>query len=472
VAHRTRVLLIVSVATFVAGLDLFIVNIAFPDIGRDFAGTTDASLSWVLSAYAIVFAALLVPFGRIADILGHKRVFMGGLLTFVGASALCAAAPSVAVLVAARVVQAAGAAALMPTSLALLLPEFPPAERPKAIAIWSASGAVAAAFGPPLGGLLVQASWRWVFLVNLPVGLLVAVSALRVLRESPRVPGERLPDLLGAALLVGGVGALTLGIVKGPSWGWGSTDVVGTFAGAVLATAAFVARCARHPVPVVELELLRVRAFAAANVASTLFFSAFGLMLLGGVLFLTGVWHESVLSAGLHIAPGPIMAATFAVPSGLLAARFGQRAVAVPGLLVYALGALWFRTHLTAEPDWAGDYLPGMLLTGTGVGLTISTLASAAAASLPRDRFATGSAVFAMTRQIGAALGVSVLIAVVGGGVGAGAVADFRLGWDVMLGCALVAAAAAAAMGRVRMSEGPVAAVAPVVSPEAARMSA
>src|SRR3954471_23690801 len=183
-AQPTRVLILVSVATFVASLDLFIVNIAFPDIRADFPGTSDAGLSWVLSAYAIVFAALLVPIGRIADRVGHKRVFLGGLAVFVAASALCAAAPSVPLLVAARALQAAGGAALMPTSLALLLAEFAPERRPAAIALWSAAGAVAAAAGPPIGGLLVELSWRWIFLVNVPVGLVTLAIGARVLRES------------------------------------------------------------------------------------------------------------------------------------------------------------------------------------------------------------------------------------------------------------------------------------------------
>ena len=164
--HRYRVLVIVSVATFVASLDLFIVNIAFPSIKHEFAGTSDATLSWVLSAYAIVMAALLVPAGRLADLLGRKQWFMSGLILFVGASALCAAAPGPAWLIAARVLQAAGGAILMPTSLALLLAEFPPRQRALAVAVWSATGAVAAAAGPPVGGFLVQASWRWVFPVS------------------------------------------------------------------------------------------------------------------------------------------------------------------------------------------------------------------------------------------------------------------------------------------------------------------
>src|SRR5713101_8512456 len=200
--HRYRVLIVVSVATFVASMDLFIVNIAFPTIERDFAGTSDATLSWVLSAYAIVTAALLIPAGRLADLLGRKRLFMGGLVTFVVASALCAAAPGAGWLIGARVLQAAGGAVLMPTSLALLLAEFSGRQRALAVAVWSATGAVAAGAGPPIGGLLVQASWRWVFLVNLPVGLVTAVLAARVLSESRAPHGKRVPELAGAVLLV------------------------------------------------------------------------------------------------------------------------------------------------------------------------------------------------------------------------------------------------------------------------------
>ncbi|HEV7678118.1 MAG TPA: MFS transporter [Candidatus Dormibacteraeota bacterium] len=192
-AHRYRVLLLVSVATFVASLDLFIVNIAFPGIQRDFGGTGDATLSWVLNAYAIVSAALLVPFGRIADLVGRKRVFLIGMVVFVAASALCAAAQGAPWLIAARVLQAAGGAALLPTSLALLLPEFPPRQRPLAVAVWSATGAIAAAAGPPIGGLLVQASWRWVFLVNLPVGLVTTVLAAARCARRATLPGGIFP---------------------------------------------------------------------------------------------------------------------------------------------------------------------------------------------------------------------------------------------------------------------------------------
>src|SRR2546427_4076108 len=231
--HRYRVLVVVSVATFVASLDLFIVNIAFPSIQRDFAGTSDATLSWVLSGYAIVTAALLVPAGRLAYLAGRKRLFIAGLAIFVLASALCAAAPGAGWLIAARVLHAAGGAVLMPASLALLLAEFRPRERALAVAVWSATGAIAAAAGPPIGGLLVQASWRWVFLVNLPVGLVTVALAARVLSESRDPDARRLPDLLSAGLIAFASSALMLAIVQGQSWGWTSFRIVGLLAGAV-----------------------------------------------------------------------------------------------------------------------------------------------------------------------------------------------------------------------------------------------
>ena len=448
--QRYRVLVIVSVATFVASLDLFIVNIAFPSIKHDFGGTNDATLSWVLSAYAIVMAALLVPAGRLADLLGRKRLFMGGLVTFVAASALCAAAPGPGWLVAARILQAAGGATLMPASLAILLTEFPPKQRPLAVAVWSATGAVAAAAGPPIGGLLVQASWRWVFLVNLPIGLVTALVAARVLRESRDPEGKRFPDLAGAALLVIASSLLMLAIVQGQSWGWSSVRIVGLLVGSVVLTAAFLYRSASHAAPVLELGLFRSRAFSAANVASTLFFAAFGAMLLSNVLFLTRVWHEDILTAGLQISPGPIMAAAFAVPGSILSSRYGQRAIAAIGALLFASGGAWWLTNVGLQPNYVTEFLPGMLLGGSGVGLVIPTLASAVAASLPAARFATGSAVYGMTRQFGIALGVAVLVAVLGAPRGPEILGAFRTGWEVMAATAVASAIAAVAIGRLR----------------------
>jgi EmrB/QacA subfamily drug resistance transporter len=451
--RRARVAAIVSVGVFVASLDLFIVNIAFPDIQRDFTGTSLASLSWVLNAYAIVFAALLVPAGRWADRTGRKRAFLGGLALFTLASAACAAAPSIGVLIAARVVQAAGAAVLMPASLGLLLPEFPPEKRGLAIGLWAAVGGTAAAAGPVIGGLLVELSWRWVFLVNIPIGIAAIVAGTRVLREI-REEGAARPDLVGAGLLTAAVATLIGGIIEGPDWGWADGRVLGLFAVALVLSVAFVVRSGRHPVPVVEPALVKVRAFAAANVAGIFFFIGFSAMLLGSVLWLTEVWGETALGAGLKIAPGPSMAALFAVGGGILSGRIGPRAVGTVGALLFGLGGVWWATHLGATEHYASDYLPGMLIGGAGVGLVNPALAGAATAQLPPTRLATGSAVLTMSRQLGSALGVALLVAVLGTPSPADVVDTFDDAWWMMVAAAFASAAAFTFVGSLKAHEG------------------
>ena len=446
-ASSNRILLVLSAAVFMASLDLFIVNIAFPDIQGNFRGTTTAGLSWVLNGYAIVFAALLVPAGRIADRFGRKRAFLAGLLVFAAASALCGLAGSVPLLVAARVLQAGGAAFLMPTSLALLLAEVPAERRPVAIGIWAAAGGVAAAAGPPIGGLLVQASWRLVFLINIPVALAAAAYGARVLTESRDHSGPRLPDLAGTALLVAAIGVLSLGLVEAPTWGWGDPRTLAALAGAAIGLALFVARSARHPSPVVDLAMLRVRSFAASSGAALLFFAAFAAMLLSQVLFLTRVWHDSVLVAGLSLAPGPLMAAVFSVPAGRMAERVGQRTLAAAGGLLFALSGAWWMWRIGVRPEYAGTLLPTMLAGGTGVGLTIPSLSSAAVSELPPARFATGSAAFAMARQLGSVLGVAVLVAILGNPAPGEAVGAFRDAWVFITAASLAAGVVALSIG-------------------------
>ncbi len=440
-AHRWKVLGITSIGLFMASLDLFIVNIAFPDLSRSFGGASLSSLSWVLNGYAIVFAALLVPAGRIADRVGRKRVFVTGLLLFAFASALCAAAPSIPFLVGARVLQAAGAAMMIPTTLGLLLPAFPVEQRPVAIGIWSAVSGIAAALGPPIGGILVQLSWHWIFLVNVPIGLLTAFAAIRILDEV-KAPEDGRPDLLGALMLALGIGVLTLGIVQGPEWGWSDPRVIGSFAAAVLLVVAFLYRSAHHHAPVIELPLLRVRSFALANLATLVFFMGFGAMLLAGVLLLTEVWGWSALRAGFALSPGPLMAAIFAVPSGRLGAKIGQRPVATVGGLVFAGGFAFMLATVGPRPEYTTTFLPAFMIGGAGVGLTLGTLPAAATASLPAGRFATGSAVFGMARQLGSAIGVAVLVALIDS-AGGDLLHGLRSGWWFALGAGLGAAALA-----------------------------
>jgi EmrB/QacA subfamily drug resistance transporter len=410
------VLLIVCAGVVLASLDLFIVNVALPQMGRDFhlRGSSLADLSWVLNGYAIVYAALLVLLGRIAERYRRERAFLVGVAVFVAGSAACGAATSLTMLVAFRVLQAAGAALLTPTSLGLILATSEPERRNGAVRAWTAVGGLAAAAGPVVGGLLVAASWRWVFLVNVPIGLIALVVGWRRL---PHVAGHPVPapDALGALLVTGGVGALALGLVKGGSWGWVSAQTIGVLALACAALALFALHCARSRNPLVERALFRLRSFTGASAVAVFFSAAFGGMLLSRVLWAQDVWHWSALTTGVSIAPGPLMVPLFSfLVAGRLSARFGPGPVIAAGSAIFAAGAAWWALAMGLRPDYVGDLLGGMLLTGIGVGLTLPTLMATGAAALPAHSFATGSAVVNMLRQIGLAIGVALLIAVLG----------------------------------------------------------
>jgi len=436
------VLAIVCIGVVLATLDLFIVNLAFPALGHAFGGTPLTTLSWVLNAYTIVFAALLVPAGRLADLAGHKAAFLTGVAVFTGSSVLCALAGGVGWLVAARVLQAAGAALLTPSSLGLLLAAYPPQGRAGAVRIWGAMSGVAAAVGPVAGGLLVNLDWRWIFLVNVPVGVAALVVGARLL-PAPARHRERLPDLAGALMLALAIGALTLGLVRGESWGWTSARVLGSLAASVVLGGWFLARSARHPRPVLELGLLRVRSFAAASLGMLLFNTAFAAMLLSSVVWMQSVWGWSALRTGLAFAPGPLMVPPVAVLAGRVAHRTGPAVLAVAGSLLSAAGALVWVARLGVRADYLRDVLPGSLLTGIGVGLVLPTLMAASAAALPPHRFATGSAVVTMARQVGLTIGVAMLVALLGTPHSASeAVVAYRRGW-VFIALASLAAAVA-----------------------------
>ncbi len=448
--HRWKVLLVASLAVFMSFLDVTIVNIAFPSLRASFPHDSLGHLSWVINAYNVVFATALIPAGRLADRFGRRRFFLAGVLLFVAASALCGFAWNVDVLIAARTLQALGGAIIVPTSLGLALPEFPLAQRATATALWGAAGAAAAATGPSLGGVLVDwQSWRWVFFVNLVIALPAFVPARRLLRET-RTAEAAFPDLVGALLLGGAVASLSLAIVEGPSWGWGSARVLAAFAASALLAPAFVARSARHRTPVVELRLFRVRSFAVANAGVFVFGAGFYALLLSNVLFLTGVWGYTALHAGFALTPGPIMAMLSAPVGGRLADRFGQRIVAVPGGLVFASGALVLLLATGAHAAYLTTFLPGVLLTGTGVGLSFSAFSSAAVAELPHARFATGSAISATSRQVGAVVGIATLIAVLGTPAPAQALQAFHRAWLLMAATGATAGLLALALGRVR----------------------
>lgn len=290
IARRWQVLIVTSVAVCMAFLDMTIVNIAFPAIRHGFGDASIAHMSWVLNAYNLVFAAALVPAGRLADRLGRRRLFLAGSIVFLGASVACGAALNVNALIGARALQAVGAAMLVPASLSLVLAEFPLERRATATALWTSAGTVAAAAGPSLGGLLVDwQGWRWIFFVNLLLGVPALLAARRLLAANAENSGQTgpIPDWLGALLLMGGVGGIALGLVEGPDWGWRSAGALGSFSAGLALLGFFVRRSARHPVPVFELALFRVRSFAAANAALFVFSTGFYALLPANVLFLT-----------------------------------------------------------------------------------------------------------------------------------------------------------------------------------------
>ncbi|UGT63498.1 MFS transporter [Nocardia asteroides] len=408
-----KVLVVVNAGVLLSSLDLFIVNVALSDIAADFAGVPIAELSWVLNAYAIVFAALLVPAGRLGDRSGIRTTFLLGLGLFVLGSALCATAWNVESLVGFRILQAVGAAVLTPASLGLVLAASPPERRPMAVRLWVAFGGLGAALGPVLGGILVQADWRLVFLVNVPIGLAALLAGLRVL---PVVPGDGggLPDLRGAALAALAVAGLVLGLVQGPEWGWSSPGVLGAFALAVLCGIGFAVSSARHHSPIVAPALLRAPNFALMTGNAVFFNIAFGGMLLSVVLWAQTVWGWSALRTGLAIAPGPLLVPIVALLAGRLIARVGPGPVIVAGGVVFGAGTLWWSQAITLHPEYAGGLLGGMLVTGVGVGLVLPTSFAVGTGGLPPERFATGSAVLSMARQVGLAVGVAVLVALVG----------------------------------------------------------
>jgi EmrB/QacA subfamily drug resistance transporter len=413
-ARRWKVLIVTSLAVFMALLDVTIVNIAFPDMRASFPTASLSDLSWVLNAYNVVFAAALVPAGRMADRVGRKRTFLFGLVVFVVASMACGAAPNVELLVAARIVQAIGAATIVPISLSLVLPEFPPERRATAVALSTATGAIAAATGPTLGGLLVDwQGWRWVFFVNLIIGIIAFIPARRLLRETEKDTDARLPDVAGAVVFMAAIAVFALALVKAEDWGWGSVRVIGGIALAVALVVVFLIRSARHHSPVFELGLFRLGNFSAANAGAFAFSVGFYALLLCNVLFLTGNWHYDVFVAGIAVTPGAIMATLTAPFAGRLTDRFGARAMALPGGLLFATGALLLATRGGAEPDYLGVFLPSAVLTGIGIGLTFQAFGSAAAAQLPPGRISTGIAIAACFRQIGAVVGIAALVAVI-----------------------------------------------------------
>ncbi|MEW2448023.1 MFS transporter [Streptomyces parvulus] len=438
-------LLVASGATFLAVLDTTVVNIAFADLRTDFPDASLSQLTWVVTAYTVVFAALLAVGGRVADVIGRKRLFLWSSGVFVAASLLSGLAADVPMLIAARALQGVGAAGLIPSALGLVLQHTPAARRQVAIGVWGAVGSMAAAVGPSLGGLLVDVwGWRSVFLINLPIGLVILAGAARLVADRPT--GRRLPDPLGTLALALGVGGVVFGVTQGTEWGWDSGRVLGLLAGgAVLLVAALLLSRAR-PAPALELDLWRSRAFAATNVTSVLFGAAMYSYLLSSLLFLNAVWGYSELKAGLAVTPGAFAAAIGAMVVGRRIRPSAQWAAVAVGSALFGASCAAMFLLLGTERQYAAVWLPIGVLAGIGIGAALTAISNAATAALPPERYASGTGLLMTTRQIGGALGIAALAAI----LERHHVLDDEGYLQVFLACAIGAAAAAAAAPAIR----------------------
>lgn len=424
-----RIFALVAVAVFLVSLDSTIVLAAFPALRDAYRDVTAASLSWVLNAYTIVYAALLVPSGRMADAYGRRRVFLIGLGIFGVASASAAIAPDPFTLSLIRAMQAVGAAALTPASLALILVAFPAQKRAAAVGLWGAMGALAAAVGPSVGGWLVEwAGWQSVFWVNVPIVLWSFWRARAGLTESRAEQAVTRIDVVGITLLMGGISAVVLGLVEVGHW---PNEIAGATSAVGLTLIALFAWWAHgKPHAAINTDLFRQPTYAWANAATLVFGTTFSMMFLGFFLFLTGPWKLSTGEAGLWISPGPLMVVPVAVMAGRMAGRIGHRPLMVIGGLLFAASQFWFAGRLQATPQLL-DWAVGLVMSGIGVGLVLPALSGSAVARLDPHHFGVGNAANSAVRQIGGALGAAGAVLLVG--EAGAALAQFQM-LDVVMG--------------------------------------
>jgi EmrB/QacA subfamily drug resistance transporter len=421
-----RTLAWTSLAVFMVILDGTVLFVAFPSIGRSFPAVSAANLSWILNAYTIVYGALLVPAGRIADRLGRRRVFLWGVALFGLASLACGLAPSPPFIISARVLQAIGGALLTPSSLALVLNAFPRSKRSVAVSLWAAVGALAAAIGPSAGSGIIQlGGWRWAFFVNLPFVVIALSVGRRALEESRAPDVEGAPDAVGIIQLIAGMALVALGVVRARDWG--ASAALACLALGIALLVFFVRRSTRVAFPALDLALFEVPSFRYANLATLVYGATFSAMFLGSVLFLTNVWGYSTFQAGLGITPGPLVVMAVAPLAGRLAARRGHRVLLVPGGILFALAFLTRYLSTSPTPHYVTEWLAPMIASGVGVGLVLPSLAGAATDSLPANRLAVGSGVNQALRQVGGVLGVGAVIGLAGRAHGSEALRTFQM---------------------------------------------
>jgi EmrB/QacA subfamily drug resistance transporter len=415
VTREGRVLALVSIASGISALDLSLMFVAYPSIRADFAGTSLSVISWVLTSFTIVAAALLIPAGRIADRAGRRRVFLASLVFFTTGSALCAVAPNVPFLIAARAIEAIGGAMLTPSALALIMSTIPVHRRAWAIGVWSTvTGAIATA-APTIGAALVKyASWRWAFMLNVPIGIGCFIAGRRMLDEYVDPDAAPLPDPVGVALVMVGIAALAYGVVQSSTWGWIDRRTLGLLGIALVILALFTWRCATHPSPVIDLRVFRPFVFKANAVAAV----AIGITFWGGyyvfVQFLTVGWGYSILGAGLLLIPMTLVSSCVGVPAGRLMDRYGHRVVMAPAAMCFVFAMLWLRFRAVDEPAILTVWIPAALLAGVTNAVCFSGVNSAGSKTAPPEALGVTAGIVQTIIRIGGAIGAALGIALVG----------------------------------------------------------
>ena len=402
-------LLTVCVATFMLLLDITVVNVALPDIERELHASF-AELQWVVNAYALTLASLVLTAGSLADLLGRRRVFAIGLGLFTAASLGCGLAPSAVALDHLRGLQGVGGAVMFATALALIAQEFHGRERGTALGIWGATIGGAVALGPLVGGVLTEAlGWEWIFFVNVPIGIAAIALTLTRLRET-RDPAATGVDWAGAVTFSASLFLLVFALIRANEDGWGSPRIVGCLAGAAVLLALFLLVERRSERPMLDLALFRKPTFAGASIVAFALSSSMFAMFLYLTLYIQNVLGYSPLEAGLVFLPITLTSFFVAPVAGRLSARLPVRALLAPGLFLVGTGLL-LMSGLSVDSDWTG-LLPGFLVAGAGIGLTNPPLASTAIGVVPPERSGMASGINNTFRQVGIATGIAALGAI------------------------------------------------------------
>ncbi len=428
-----------AAAALLVSMDVSVANALMPAIGADFAGDGRAAVSWVITAYAIVFAAALVPAGRVADRAGRRRTYLGGLAVFGLGSVLCGVAPTLGVLLVGRVVQGVGAAAASPASLGLLLAAVDARDRAIHAARWTGAAALGMTLGPFVGGALTTlGDWRWAFLVNVPIVAATAFAAPRVLPETPRHPGRPLPDPVGAVLLTLGAAALTLGLSQVSDWGvLDPRTTASAVAGGVLVLL-FVRRSSRVAEPLLDLALFGRRRVAVAATMTFLYAAGLFAVVLSFMLFFVDRWGLDLVQAGSAVVPMGLVVVVLTTRVGRLAHLVGFRCPLATGASLMALGLLVSAVMLSGD-RFDARWLVLAVLIGLGVGLCYPLLAAAAVDGLASADLAAASALNQSARQLGAALGAATAVGVLGS-AGVPSLGRFHAVWLLAAAfCALAA---------------------------------